>query len=232
MISDVEAVYDLRLNRSFQRLWAIAFTVAAISAVPVVLLKAQVPWLIAVPIVAGVVIGITLEARDEFGQEIRDLDEDVATLSSDFKGLLAYTGHVVLELPKGSHEKDQELFAFLQPDKTTRKRATRVRLDSGEEIFVISCDRYVDLLVSRLLEESDKIVEHSLGVASKRFGALRPEQIKDRGFMTKSVLETLKSDFRGNWITVVSRNAERVIRELEKGANSEMEFKASNKRAA
>lgn len=223
-MSGSDAINDFRLRRSFNRLWSIAFSMAIVFAIPVAMLKNAAPWFIAIPIVLGVALCIALEGRDEFGDEIRDIDDDVATLSSDFKGLLAYTGKMVLEVPQKNQEGNQELFAFLQPDKTPRKKITRVRLDTGEEIFVVSCDRYIDLLVSRLLEDSDRVVEHSLIVASRRFGAVRPEQLRERGFLTKTILETLKADFRGNWITVVSRNAERVLKELQKGEKSEAQI--------
>ncbi|MCE0521795.1 MAG: hypothetical protein LV480_02670 [Methylacidiphilales bacterium] len=219
-MSEIDAISDYRLSRSFRRLWAIAFAMAIIFSVPVALLKNAAPWFVAIPIIAGIVLAAVMEGRDEFGEEIRDIDEDVATLSSDFKGLLDYAGRMVLEVPPKMPESNQELFAFLQPDKTPRKKITRVRLDTGEEIFVVSCDRYIDLLVSRLLEDSDKIVEHSLTIASKRFGSVQPEQLRQRGFLTRTILETLKSDFRGNWITVVSRNAESVLKELQKAEQS------------
>jgi hypothetical protein len=227
---EANAINDARLNRSFERMWIIAFSVAILFAIPVVLLKNIAPWAIVIPIILGVTIGIALEAQDEFGEDIRNLDEDVATLSPDFKGLLAYTGHVVLEVPAGKQDRGQELFSFLQPDKTSRKKITRVRLDSGEEILVISCDRYIDLLVSRLLEDSDKVVEHSLNVASKRFGTVRPEQLREKGFLTKTILETLKADFRGNWITVVSRNAERVLKELQKVEQAQIKVDSLQKK--
>ena len=222
-------IEHLRLQRSFRRIWAVAFGVAIASAIPVVLLKHQAPWVVAVPICLGVLLGLFLELRDDFGKEIRDLEDDVATLSSEFKGLLDYTGKMVLEVPSAKQDKGQTLFSFLQPDKTIRRKMSRVRLDSGEEIFVINCDRYVDLLVSKLLEDSDKVVEHSLTMASKRFGAARPEQLTQKGFLTKTILETLKADFRGNWITVVSRNAERVIRDLEKSMHSDVTLVESKK---
>jgi hypothetical protein len=221
-MTETDSIDELRLSRSFNRLWIVSFSVAIIFAIPVVVLKDKAPWIISIPIIVGVFIGIALEARDEFGEEVRNIDDDVETLSSEFKGLLDYTGRIVLEVPATKQDKDQELFSFLQPDKTSRKKITRVRLDSGEEIFVVSCDRYIDLLVTRLLEESDMIVEHSLIIASKRFGSARPDQLRQKGFLTKTILETLKSDFRGNWITVVSRNAERVLKELENKAKSEL----------
>jgi hypothetical protein len=52
-------------------MWIIAFCVAAVAVVPVVLLENRTPWLVAIPIIVGFLLGIIFEATDDLRERSR-----------------------------------------------------------------------------------------------------------------------------------------------------------------
>jgi hypothetical protein len=46
-------------------MWMIAFWIAIVAVVPVVLLENRAPWVVTVPIVVGILFGIILEVKDD-----------------------------------------------------------------------------------------------------------------------------------------------------------------------
>jgi hypothetical protein len=91
-----------------------------------------------------------------------------------------------------------------------------VETQAGKDLFVIGPDRFIELLVSELLEGSDKVAEFALLRAWERFGEAAGQHSDLRFFMDKLVLETVKAEFRSNWLTLISRFGEKVVIDLRK----------------
>lgn len=59
-----------QIRDSFRRVWTVAISAAMISAVPVLILKDSAPWIIVLPILAGIAVGLFLEWQSEETREI------------------------------------------------------------------------------------------------------------------------------------------------------------------
>lgn len=104
-----------------------------------------------------------------------------------------------------------DLFEKLVPDLCERRKIHRMRTTLGE-IYVLNADRFVELLVSRSMDELNLAVEHALGVAWNRScGASRPEMQR---LLSKNFREAFKGDLSGNVVKLISKVGEKVTREL------------------
>lgn len=138
-------------------------------------------------------------------------------------GLLGYANGIGLEIVPRSENPDQMEMAFLAGDRTKKRKERIETLATGEQMIVVSCDRFVDLLISGLLPDADRIVETAILAASRRYSNISNEEALRSGVLTKAIMESLKAEFRGNWITAVSRHGERVIQKLEQNVSVTLE---------
>jgi hypothetical protein len=118
--------------------------------------------------------------------------------------------------------------------KKQKKTATIVHLE-GKNHYLIDCDRFVALLLERMTEDANKAAEHALTMGIKRYGKTRPlEANVEKILSDKTVVEVIKSDFRGNMLMVINRTGEKIIRELtkqaKKGEESKSEMEASKQK--
>lgn len=199
-----------------KRIWTVAVAVGLLSAVPIAIFKDRFPWLIAVPIGLGVLVAIGWELRldwkwDAARKRGGSIYGVVADIPGNFAGLHRYR-RVELQVRDTTENRQQEMFAFIEVAAEPPRKPRRVKLEDGQEICLVSAQRFIELLVSRLLAESDDVVEKSIAVGARRFGGT--------GKIAQNLLEVMQADFRGNWITVVTRGAEQVLREVEKQLKS------------
>jgi hypothetical protein len=207
----------------YRFVWAFSIVVAVISAPFVVLFKESIPWLIAVPLCGGVLVILIYEYRAIF--EISAEHDVMITLSEEFKGLFSYDRLIALEVketktvPKGQ----LALFpAFQEP--TPRNALRRVMDESGQNITIVSADRFSALLVTYLIENMDKATEKSLRAGLARFGQMGKHQSDLQAFVHDKVIrEIIKSDFRGNLATLVSKGGEKIIKDLLKAESARRE---------
>ncbi len=204
------------------RIWAIAAVTAFVGTVPVLLLKDNYPWVILIPIGIGLVLIVAVQLAADFWPSVTKLfygsfsgpASGVPEHLSDFKSTITFA----LQIDPASEPKGQRHFGFFDSPLAVTRKPQRVQLESGEYMYVVGAERFVELLVDRLLKDSDKIVEHSLTMAASRYGSEK---------VPKVILETIQADFRGNWITVVSRDGELVLSKLAKALNEAEEEKQS-----
>lgn len=216
-IAVVESIELLRENHSIKRIWFVAFATALLSVIPVMLLNQRAPWVISIPIIIGTLAAILPEIWNDFrpfiaGRLYGQIFGPASGVPSDLSGLKAYSTFL-LQVPQSKESQEQELFSFLSSASPPIRKHRKVMLDTGEEIYLVGTDRFIELLVDRLLKDSDAIVEHAITMAATRFGGA--------GHVSKVILQAIQSDFRGNWITVVSRDAELVLRQLEQKLRAE-----------
>lgn len=202
----------------FSRIWLIAAIVATIATPFVVLWKDSAPWLISVPISIGVIIVFTLEFRRQF--QTRRIEEPAekhfSVLPADYRGMGAFEESVVLELKstKKAAKGQLDMFEEMNPEDFPQTKVRVFKDAKGREVYAINCSRFVELMVSRLMEDVDKAAEHALAMAWKRYrqGTANREEL--RRFLDKTIRETIKSDFRGNALIIFSKTGEKVIKEL------------------
>lgn len=212
-----QSLDDARENLCIKRIWMIAICTAIIGAIPVTIFKNTAPWLIAVPICIGTIVALGFEIWDlmkrrGFVSSYGRISGPASGIPSGLEGLQEYQ-NFSLQLQYPGDTEGQSLFSFLNSRAQPPRKPRKIQLASGDEISVVSVDRYVELLVDRLLRDSDAIVEHAMTMGATRFGG--------SGKLSKVILETIQADFRGNWLTVVSRDAELVIRDLEEKLKTE-----------
>ena len=172
--------------------------------------------MIVVPLVLGTGVIVIYEFRAAFSSRL-DL-EVLVTCPSSFIGQPAYSQLLSLEIhPKAKVPKEQ-LSLFPGFAETTPANSLRLMKDEkGKEIAVVSCDRFSALLVTYLLDNMDKATEKSLRAGLVRFGDLGKGQSDIQIFVhDKTIREVIKSDFRGNLVTLVSKGGEKVIKDLLK----------------
>ena len=196
--------------------WAVSFLIALASAPFVVLFKDRLPWLVVVPIAIGMAIIVTAEFVAAFGSG--DKTEGLITIPTGYTGTFSYDSLLALEIqPKKKIPKEQlSLFPSFQ-EPTSRSSIRKVIDEHGNEVSVVSCDRFSALLVSYLLENMDKATESSLRAGLARFGKLGRGQSDIQIFVhDKAIREAIKADFRGNLLTLVSKGGEKVVKDLLK----------------
>jgi hypothetical protein len=223
MSDEITLEEAIQIRDSFRRVWIVAISVGIVSAAPVLILKDSAPWIIVLPIFAGIAIGLFLEWRSEEGRGI-----NIERLPRDYIGLREFGRKFEIQISKWKSPATQQIFDFLPEQKSAAKRIRTVKTLSGEQLYVVNCSAFVDILVSRLLDDSDKMVEMTMVQAARRFGE---ENREKKIFFTGADLEIIKNDFRGNWITLVSRNGEKVLRQLQKSLESEKPDAATEKKS-
>lgn len=211
------SIDDARERRCIKRIWFVALITAVVAAIPVTIFKDHLPWLIGVPICFGTLVALGIEIWEEAKPFVAStlygrILGPASGLPPDFAGLQNYP-HVILQIRDPAEAQGQELFSFLESRAEPTRKPRKVRLANGEEICIVGAERFVELLVDRLLKDSDAVVEHAITMGAIRFGG--------SGRLSKTILDTIQSDFRGNWITVVSRDAELVLRQLEQKLKTE-----------
>jgi hypothetical protein len=196
--------------------WLVAFAIALASAPFVVAFKHSAPWLIAVTIVLGFCIILFAEVRTALGSSA---EEWLTTMPSGARDLVSYDRLIALEVsPKPKVPKGQlSLFpGFNEP--VPHKAIKYLRDSQGHEVPVVSGERFSALLISYLLEHTDEVTEKSLRAGLARFAHLAESRQSDLKIFVhdKGIREAIKSDFRGNLMTLVTRGGEKVIKDLVK----------------
>jgi len=203
-----------------RQIWLVAMLTAIVIGAPLSFFSDQAPWVIAIPIL----VGTSIIMLAEFAAMGRKGNQQLPLLKmgKSFWGLAAYRRHVALALPPEDDEPpDQGIFDFVSAKRRNVSKTARLITDaeSGDQVYVIDSERFVTLLLNRVLPNTDQVTEVSLLHAIHRYGemnALSPEL--ERFLTDKTVLEVVKSDFRGNTAQTVNRCGESVVRELVKQA--------------
>jgi hypothetical protein len=185
-------------------------------------------WFVIAGMLAGVSIALYLEFKSDQKEEVTGL---LAELPAEFEGLGAFKDIVYLEIQKhlqsGQLEFDEPTILKLQSQrKKQNKLATVVQL-SGKNHYLVDCDRFIALLLDKMTEDANKAAEHALAMGIKRYGSVQTVNKElERLLSDKSVVEVIKSDFRGNMLMVINRSGEKVVRELIKQAKKSEESPA------
>jgi hypothetical protein len=201
--------------------WAFSFVLAIAFAPFVVVFKERAPWLIAVPLGIGAAVILLYEWVAAQKSEIIQGD-CLVTMQTGFGGLRSYEEMLALEIKPRRKESIGQLTLFPGFSETTPSNAIKSIVDdAGRKIEVVNCDRYSALLVTYLLEHLDDATEKSLAAGLHRFGKLKKGQNDIYAFVQdKGIRETIKSDFRGNLLSLVSKGGEKVVRDLMKAVES------------
>lgn len=198
--------------------WVFSFLLAFVSAPIVVYFRQSAPWLIAVPLGLGALVILSYEWVASQRREEVESQDTLVSLPMDFAGLKSYENLLALEIKPRKKEARGQLTLFPGFAETTPANAVRAFYDEvGKQIDVINCDRYSALLVSYLLDHLDEATEKSLAAGLARFGSLGKERSDIQLFVQdKGIREAIKSDFRGNLVSLVTRGGEKVVRDLVK----------------
>lgn len=201
---------------SISRLWAYSFVIAGLFVVPLLLIKDRFPVAIPIAIAIGTATVLLMEYYNRKHVE-RELPEEVIKLSQDFIGLRQLAEDFAFEIRPQLRDPKGQFYLFAAPlEKESPRRLRKVETQEGKDLFVIGPDRFIELLVSELLEGSDKVAELALLRAWERFGEAAGQHSDLRMFIDKLVLETVKAEFRSNWLTLISRFGEKVVIDLRK----------------
>lgn len=162
-------------------------------------------WMAVIPIVIGIVIGLFLCHRAGETPEMKDFRSDFwLRLCDEAKSA------------KGSGQLD--FFQAVVPEAAERKRVFRMQTDHGP-LYIVSAERFQDLLVSRATDDIDRATEHALGVAWRSMPAtIKPELgalLRDR------VRDVIKNDMRGSIVKLLSHVGERVLDDLEESVEEQ-----------
>jgi hypothetical protein len=201
--------------------WIFSFLLAIVAAPFIVAFKHTAPWLIAVPLGVGTVVIFLYELRAAFHLGDSDLLE---IFPPGFSGLTSYSQMLALEIQPRKKVPKEQLHLFPGFVDTTPANSIRILQDeSGREIAIVNCDRYSALLVSYLLDNIDKVTDKSLRAGLSRFGKLGKGQSDIQIFVQdKTVREAVKSDFRGNILTLISKGGEKVVKDLLKTSEARL----------
>ena len=168
----------------------------------------------------GVLIALFLELQSEQAQ---DVDDVLVALPAEYEGLGSFKDIVFLELKQPSQPGQLEMPSIIgmQKDRGQRKTTVVVHL-AGKNHYLVDCDRFVALLLDKMTEDADRAAEHAILMGMRRYGSVRLiDKELERFLSDKSVVEVIKSDFRGNMLMVINRSGEKIIRELIKKARAE-----------
>ncbi len=197
--------------------WVFSFILAIAFAPFVVVFKERAPWLIAVPLGIGAA-GILLFEWVAAQKSETKQGDCLVTIQNGFEGLRSYEEMLALEITPRRKEAKGQLALFPGFSETTPTNAIKSIVDdAGRKIEVVNCDRYSALLVSYLLDHLDDATEKSLAAGLHRFGKINKGQndlyalVQDKGLR-----EVIKSDFRGNLLSLVSKGGEKVVKDLLK----------------
>jgi hypothetical protein len=198
----------------------IALFIALLFALPAAALPKFSLWFVFGGILSCVLVAMYLELKSEQEEEKEEL---LAVLPAEYEGLGSFADVVFLELKQPSQPGQLEWTSIvgMQKDRGQRKTATVVHL-AGKNHYLVDSDRFVALLLDKMMQDADKAAEHAILMGMKRYGDVRTiDRELERFLSDKTVIEVIKSDFRGNMLMVINRSGEKVIRELIKKALSE-----------
>lgn len=183
-------------------------------------------------ILLGTAVGVSIALYLEFkSEQAEDVEELLAELPAEYEGLGSLKDIVYLELKQPSQPGQLEMPSIIemQKERGPRKNATVVHL-AGKNHYLVDCDRFIALLLDKMTEDANKAAEHAVSMGIKRYGNVRTiDKELERFLSDPSVIEVIKSDFRGNMLMVINRSGEKVIRELMKKARSSVEPKGELK---
>ncbi|HVM59397.1 MAG TPA: hypothetical protein VMV72_00890 [Verrucomicrobiae bacterium] len=220
---------EQRERASFLRMWLVAFVVALVSVVPIMLLKERHPWVVLIPISIGAYIVLAFEVSDDWADfrnrqrthsmtgyfYFNPTTQEVSYKRAQDLPLQDSVSSFWLELKRFTkpsvHQLD--LFEKIVTEDAERRRVRVLPTEHGD-VYVISCERFIELLVSKLLDSTDKATEHALAVTWKGLDPVRREEL--RAILNKTVRETIKNDLRGTFIKLVSDGGAGVIQDLLK----------------
>jgi hypothetical protein len=104
-----------------------------------------------------------------------------------------------------------DLFNKIVPDVAARRKVYRIETDKGP-IRILHIERFLELLVTRSLDDAGKITDHALGMAWRKCcNDLDPEL---QPVFNAIFREAFKMDMNGNVIRLISRVGEKLIAEL------------------
>ncbi|MFL6520166.1 MAG: hypothetical protein ACJ8NS_08095 [Chthoniobacterales bacterium] len=156
--------------------------------------------LLSVPIVAAGVAGMVLgwlgagRYREEFVRE--------------------FTSNFWLRLQTSEATKNiaaVDVFEHMVPDAGDRRKIHRIKTTDGE-LYLLHVQRFIELLVSRSMDDADSATEHALGVAWNRcVGELRPDLDP---VLSKAFREAFKSDLAASMIAMIHRSGAQLVEEL------------------
>lgn len=176
---------------------------------------------------------IFIEIRSEREAEISN-PPIVAELPEQYRGLSSFDKIVYLEMSEKGAPGQLELpsLAQLQRESRTKKNPIMIKYPTGREVFLIDCDQFVAVLLDRMTEDANKAAEHALQMGLKRYGKVHSVSAELERFLTdKSIMEVIKSDFRGNMLMVINRSGEKIVREMIKKGVQASRPKVSEKDA-
>jgi hypothetical protein len=196
--------------------WAIAIVLASITTPFIVAFKDSAPWIIYLFLGIAAVLMLFLELtiqgfiRFHRASDFESVAEGFLPMK-DYESSVALAVRPKVEIPKG------QLELFPAFPKATPRNAVRVlKDDNGNDIFVVSAERFSALLVSYLLEHADKATERALLVGLQRFARKSINSDLQLFIKDKAIREAIKSDFRGNIVTVMSRGGDKILKDILK----------------
>jgi hypothetical protein len=211
----------------------IAFLLGLAFALPAAFFPAFAKLFIALGAFTIVAACVFMEIKSEREAEISN-PPVVAELPEQYRGLSSFDKIVYLEMGEKGAPGQLELpsLAQLQRESRSRKHPIMIKYPTGREVFLIDCDQFVAVLLDRMTEDANKAAEHALQMGLKRYGKVHSVSAELERFLTdKSILEVIKSDFRGNMLMVINRSGEKIVREMIKKGVQASRPKVSEKEA-
>lgn len=210
----------------FNRMWPIAAVVAAIFAWPVVFLRDQAPWLIHVAIVVGVAMILFLEFKADGETLLSRLEwfypgGPVTVIPPGYKGLPFYRRFLALFFRRSRVEQIQlDLFGSEFTTAAPRKKLILLKDERGQQIVLVEGDRFMARVTSTMIDDASKAAEYSILMAWQRFQNMA-HNVKDLRtfFADKTVLESIKADFRGNISICIAKSGEEAVKFFLKEAD-------------
>jgi len=116
-----------------------------------------------------------------------------------------------IQVGKSPSVSSLDLFEELVPDIRDRRKIHRFRTTQGE-IYVLNVERFMEVLVSRSMDDLNRATEHALAVAWQRTcGSLRPEIDP---LLSKNFREVFKGNLSGSIVELLSNVGSGIINEL------------------
>jgi hypothetical protein len=194
------------VNAALPLVWAIAVTGAALLTLTSGLLGGLPPWSVAIPISIGAVLGLIFCIRTAAAW--KDFEDDEILLkpfSSDF--------WLRLRTEKNRNSPDQlDFFEQTVPEAGERRKVCRMVTDEGT-IYLVSSERFHELLVSKVTDDLDRAAEHALAVAWRRIPTQMQPEI--RLILNNLVRDIIINDLRGSVLRLLANTGHDVIKELE-----------------
>lgn len=204
------------LDGQFSYGWKAGLLVAAMLALITAPLGELPKYYVAVPALIGVALAILVIARgsqqtaEVIPQPAEALTPTQPPTSTE---VVEFRSDLWLQLKKhkASQSNQLDLFEQVVEDASERRKIHRLRTDAGD-IYLVLAERWQELLVSRVLDTTDKATDHALAVALKRSG-WHVDEGAER-LLSKLFREQLKCDFRGSIVTMLSREGAKLTEDL------------------